>query len=275
MLISHKTTCQFWKNFFKTIDKITKIPYNKGELIMKIVKINLDVTKDTNLPIVSINYDPEHLISEPLVWESITPEIVEVNAKTREICALQCGKGTICAKDENGFVRVYCLINVKNANENEFTKATATKNKFASIEPTSRMYSDWYGNNTTDSVTATGYSGDGFSYSKNGNYVTLECAGSVKSGIEDSYSSMFRSELVTMNNIFLSLTTPQIVAWGIWRLAGIIIDAVIPHNQEALLKSLLISAGIDLADDFVKTVLTMKDWHIAEMNAKSYFCNFT
>ena len=244
---------------------------------MKIVKINLDVTKDTNLPIVSINYDPEHLISEPLVWESITPEIVEVNAKTHEICALQGGKGTICAKDENGFVRVYCVINVKNANENEFTKATATKNKFSSIEPTSRMYSDWYGNDTTDTVTAMGCSGDFYSYSKTGNFVTLGYKAGSVSGIQNSTTSFFRSELINMNNIYLSLTNFQKVVWQAIQFTGILADIYTNGYSDTigkLIRSILISKGVDIVENLSQSALSLEAWYASEMDAKSYYCDF-
>ena len=245
---------------------------------MKIVKIKFEVRKGTELPIASIDYDPENLINEPLVWKSLTPQIIEIN-RSLVICTIQCGCGTVCAEDNNGVPRVYCVIDVKNKDENMVTATSLTsKDVSYSISPTSRMYSNWYGYDNTDSVISTGYSGNPFSYSKTGTRVTLESGALVRKGIQNLDSSLFRSELVNMNNISTSLTPKQRQAWFVLRFTEIILDIYtfgISDDLVENVKSMLISAGIDLADKLVCTLMSFTDWYVSEMNAESYFNDFT
>ena len=258
---------------------------------MKIVKIKLEIAKGTIVPIASINYDPENLIKETLVWKSITPEIVGVNDKTDEICATQCGCGTVCAEDKNGATRVYCVINVKDANENMVTKESTTMFSTSGIEPISRMYSNWYDYNTTDTINAVGYSGKSFSYSKTGTYVTLESGGNTKSGTQNTDSSLFRSELVNMNDISASIAGNDILKkWAVPILADIVMDIVRPFTfgysiihgiPEATLFSYLGMAnnallvmGIDLGDSLQPSLELLVDWAVAEHNAEIHFDDF-
>ena len=248
---------------------------------MKIVKIKLEVANGTTMPIASINYDPEKLIKETLVWKSVTPKYIEINDETGDICAIQCGCGTVCAEDKNGVIRVYCIINVKNADEKTVaTTSVATKAITSSNEPISYTYSNWYGYDNTDTVESVGYSGKSFSYSKTGTYVTLESGWSTKSGTQNTDSSLFRAELVTMNDYFASLTYEQRQAWlklrveGFFTQISIFDPSSLSKTALNMAKEILMNAGIDLGSEFEATINGFYDWYASELAAESYFRDF-
>ena len=248
--------------------------------MMKIIKIKIEINKGSSFPITSLNYDPKKLIKEELVWKSATPDIVEFNDKSNEIRALQAGCGTIYAEDQNGVIRVFCTINVKNVEMTANAMARHVDN--SNIEPVTLMYANAYGNTTNDTVIAMGYSGTFFNYAQNGNWVKLEKGISEKTGVQDYYSSLFRSELIRMNNIHSSLSSIQKSAWWVLNAYDIfkpIYDIAnnkitIKYIKEEIAKSILEDNGIILGDQLRITLLGFGNWYESELNAESYYEEF-
>ena len=186
---------------------------------MKNVKVNLKVAKGTQFSPSSIQYDPKCLIKDDLAWKSASPEVVTIDKSSGFACAIGCGRGTLFAVDKNNTIRVLCDITVEDVvGEDSSRRITAN----SSIElQTIRYYSD------CNSVTAMGYTGKTFSYTTMGTRVTLESGWAAKNGYQDYYSSMFRSELVYMKNIYAAMTPDQRAAWLELRINGFIQQGLI------------------------------------------------
>ena len=241
---------------------------------MKTIKMKLKITEGTKFNINSINFDPQNVIKEPITWNSATPEIVTVDTLSGLVHAEMPGEGTLYATNAKGEMKVFCTIKVEEVTS--VTLKTVAKASVASdVQPLSLTYAS-----NCNNVSALGYTGKSFSYTQTGSKVTLECGWRSKNGIQDYYSSMFRSELVYMNNIYSAMTPDQRKAWWVLRAKGFLTQVAIfiPGGLTATMRKtalqILLNAGIDLGSLFEATIKGYYHWYEAEQSAESCFDAF-
>lgn len=240
---------------------------------MKNVKMQLDVVKGTSFFIATLDYDPKKQIEEELHWKSATPEILEFNAQTGEVCAVSAGCGTLYAEDESGAIRVFCVVNIEEAPvsatlTSKSTKATQT------IKITSQSY------RSSCHILTLGYTGKTFEYTPSGNRVTLGCGLLSKSGTQNNYSSAFETTIRFMDSIYRSLTPNERTAWLALKAAGFLLNVAgwlnpSPENiDKKLAQQILANAGIDLGTQIEVFLTGCYEWYAAEKNAEAYFNAF-
>ena len=237
---------------------------------MKTIKMKLKITEGTKFNINSINFDPQNVIKEPITWNSATPEIVTVDTLSGLVHAEMPGEGTLYATNAKGEMKVFCTIKVEEVTSVTL-KTVAKASVVSDVQPLSLTYAS-----NCNNVTPMGYTGKSFSYTQTGSKVTLECGWKAKNGIQNYYSSMFRSELVYMNNIYASMSPTQRGAWMELRLKGLLItiielltrspeDYVIDYIKDSLVNYVLSS------NEIVALISGFHSWYIAEQNAIAYF----
>ena len=238
---------------------------------MKTIKMKLKITEGTKFNINSINFDPQNVIKEPITWNSATPEIVTVDTLSGLVHAEMPGEGTLYATNAKGEMKVFCTIKVEEVTS--VTLKTVAKASVASdVQPLSLTYAS-----NCNNVSALGYTGKSFSYTQTGSKVTLECGWRSKNGIQDYYSSMFRSELVYMNNIYSAMTPDQRKAWLVLRSKGFIelvaniLSSGLTETVTSKAREMLLSSGINLGSMLEATVMGLYRWYEAEQHAVSCF----
>lgn len=240
---------------------------------MKNSKMQLDVVKGTSFSIATLDYDPKKQIEEELHWKSATPEILEFNAQTGEVCAVGAGCGTLYAEDATGAIRVLCVVNIEGTPASN-TLATKSTKAIQTIKTTSQSY------RSSCNISAIGYTGKTFAYIPSGNRVTLECGWGAKNGIQSYYSSAFETTLRFMNYIYYSLTPNERSAWFVLRTGGFLlglgglIDAETDEIALAIAEQILKDAGFDLSIRLEALVMGCSEWYEAEKNAVNYYNNF-
>ena len=205
-----------------------------------------------------------------ITWESLDPNIAQINPNSGLLYAKTAGETTVIGVSSEETILVLCSIQV---NQNAALIATAAINA-----PNTSILTMCIGNNSNN-VSAMGYSGTIFAYKMVGSRVTLEKGFGAKNGTSNSYSNLFRSALIRMNNIYASMSPDQRSAWMELRASGILSDiaSMLTSTPSDYIIGLVKDELVDyfLPVDEIEALLSgFYSWYSAEQNAISYYKSF-
>ncbi len=237
-----------------------------------IIKGALKVSPNEWFYVTSAEFYPKDMKNVPLEWESTNPNILQINPNSGLAYAKKAGTETIYATHvgENEPI-VFCTVTIEvNVQGNSFVKAHSMPSGNSIVSPTCSGDSD------SSDITALGYSGTVFSFTRVGRRITLEKGLGAKNGTYDTYASLFRYELGTMKRIYASLSSIQKEAWMALRVTNFMQTVInllsgVDSATRTLAESILAKKGIDLGDRIDATLIGLYEWYQAEQSAVSYF----